>query len=109
MTRERKKWDRWELRLRLFSRWGYACSICGRPLAADSASAQLAHRIANTKANRKRYGVLVIDHEANLRPVCSLTCNDKANIGGRPVEAALLAAQIRGIIAQAAQSPSGAT
>ena len=108
MTRARKAFERQEQRRRVFARWGYSCAVCGKPIS-EVEWPQLAHRIANTKPNRKRYGAPVIDHEANLRPVCSLACNDASNIGGRPVEAALLAAQIRGIIAQAAQSPSGST
>jgi len=101
--------DREDQRRRVFARGGYCCAICGKPLCHHDTQPQLAHRIANTKANRKRYGSDVIDDDRNLWPVCSLRCNDACNIGGRPVEAALLSAQIQGMIAQSAQSPSGAT
>ncbi len=84
-----------EKRLKVFARWGYRCATCGCPLGDYRTNAQLAHRIANTIANRHHYGAEVIDHEENLRPVCSLACNDAQNIGGRPQEAEHLAKRIR--------------
>lgn len=56
---------------------GY-CEACGRPLA--DGQRQGAHRIGNTKANRKKYGWLVVDHRLNVGYACSLACNGKLDI-----------------------------
>ncbi len=53
---------------------------CGKP------SSQLAHRIPQTKRNKKHYGEAVIHHELNLVPVCCLECNDAQSISNHPVE-----------------------
>ena len=42
---------------------------------------QGAHRIANTKPNRAKWGNFVIDHPLNIAIVCSLKCNQVCNIG----------------------------
>lgn len=73
---------------------GGRCAICGKPL--NTANAQGAHRIANTQANRRKWGALVIDHPLNVAMVCSLKCNDACNIGYRPYEALRLAFTILG-------------
>ena len=44
---------------------------------------QMAHRIANTKVNREKYGSRIIDHNFNLVPVCDLQENSRVNIGNR--------------------------
>lgn len=61
---------------------GYFCEVCGKNL--TYANMQGAHRIANTKANRKKWGDFVINHPLNIAIVCSLPCNDKCNIGNNP-------------------------
>lgn len=69
---------------------GFACIKCGAP------AIFLAHRIAKTKANLRKYGQEVIHHRYNLLPVCSNSgCNSAQNLGNRPMEADKLAAQIR--------------
>jgi hypothetical protein len=65
----------------------WSCQKCGRP------ATQMAHRIANTKTNRKIYGNK-IDHNENLVSVCSLDCNSTYNIGNNPVKSAKLIAII---------------
>ncbi|WP_449190085.1 hypothetical protein [Treponema lecithinolyticum] len=70
------------------------CAVCGKSL--NTANAQGAHRIANTQANRKKWGSLIIDHPLNVAMVCSLKCNDACNIGYRPYEALRLAFTILG-------------
>lgn len=70
------------------------CAVCGKPL--NTANAQAAHRIANTQANRRKWGAFVIDHPLNVAMVCSLKCNDACNIGYRPYEALRLAFTILG-------------
>lgn len=68
------------------------CEVCGKELV----EMQGAHRIANTKTNRERYGSFVIDHVKNIAIVCSLKCNDACNIGNRPGEVMKLIASIYG-------------
>lgn len=58
---------------------GGFCEICGKTLTAGTW--QGAHRIANTKMNRQKFGSLVIDHPYNIAIVCSLKCNQVCNIG----------------------------
>lgn len=61
---------------------GGVCEVCGKPL--TDSTWQGAHRIANTKANRAKFGDLVMDHQLNIAIVCSLKCNDSCNIGYNP-------------------------
>jgi hypothetical protein len=70
---------------------GGVCAVCGKPL---FESAQGAHRIANTKSNRDKYGSLVIDDPKNIKIVCCLKCNDACNIGNDPVACLKLAVEI---------------
>ena len=57
---------------------GGLCEVCGRPL--NDGQPQGAHRIGNTKANREKYGALVIDHPLNIGYTCSLRCNAALDI-----------------------------
>ena len=68
------------------------CEVCDKELTYNTW--QGAHRIANTKANRKKYGDLVIDHPLNIKIVCSLKCNDKCNIGYNKIECLKLVKEI---------------
>lgn len=61
---------------------GGVCEVCGKPL--TSSSWQGAHRIANTKPNRAKWGNWIIDHPMNIAIVCSLACNQSCNIGFNP-------------------------
>lgn len=72
------------------NRQGGYCSVCG----AYMQNPQFAHRIANTKANRAKFGSLVIDSPLNGELVCSLRCNDAMNIGNKPIECLRLAERI---------------
>lgn len=56
-----------------------SCFVCGKPL--NSGQSQYAHKIANTKPNRAKYGSFIIDHTLNGEMVCSLSCNQAVNIG----------------------------
>ena len=58
---------------------GGICEVCGKALTASTW--QGAHRIANTKPNRAKWGNFVIDHPLNIAIVCSLACNHVCNIG----------------------------
>lgn len=63
---------------------GGVCEVCGASL--TTSNWQGAHRIANTKANRTKWGSFVIDHPLNIAIVCSLACNHICNIGYNPGE-----------------------
>ena len=74
------------------SRSCYVCAVCGKPI--NSGAPQYAHKIANTKANRAKYGSFFIDHTLNGEYVCSLGCNQKMNIGQNPGKCLALLADI---------------
>lgn len=63
---------------------GGVCEVCGKQL--TNSTWQGAHRIANTKPNRAKWGDFVIDHPENIAIVCSLKCNHVCNIGYNPGE-----------------------
>lgn len=90
---ERKSFNINEMREEIFHRDNYTC-ICGKSIY-QYGTPQLAHLIARTKANIKKYGACVIHHKKNLRSVCSLKHNDKCNIGNQPARANELADEIR--------------
>lgn len=84
--------DAYEERVYIYNRDRGECQFCGEPVA--FAKFQLAHRIANTKTNRKRWGAAVVDSPLNQCVTHPGRCNDGMNIGQRPVECAELAARI---------------
>ncbi len=71
---------------------GGVCEVCGKPL--TNSTWQGAHRIANTKTNRAKWGNFVIDHPLNIAIVCSLACNHVCNIGYNQGECLKLVQQI---------------
>lgn len=86
-------------RERIFEAQAGRCATCGR-IHRDSSTMQLAHKVADTKANRKRWGKANIDHDWNKAMVCSemlggVSCNDAQNMAGRPVSADRLMAAIQ--------------
>jgi hypothetical protein len=91
----RKKLDMQEQRLNIFIRDHWLCRVCGKPIVGNDNLPQLAHRIAQTKANLRKYGADVIHHPLNMMSVCSLRCNSACNIGNRPGEVAELINQIK--------------
>lgn len=68
------------------------CAKCGKPIL--QGQMQYAHKIANTKPNRNKYGSFVIDHPLNGAYVCSLECNHVMNIGYNKGEILKLLADI---------------
>lgn len=70
-----------EQRRQALTRSAGKCAICFQTLGSQR---QFAHKIANTKSNREKYGAFFIDHFLNGGYVCSLKCNDKMNIGNNP-------------------------
>lgn len=86
----RAYFDAVEAKKRILSRDGYRCQHCGRP------ARYLAHRIAQTKANIRKYGQEIIHHPDNLVSVCeNPACNDWFNIGFKSAMADDLAEKIR--------------
>ena len=75
--------EKWQRQLALATSGG-VCEVCGKTLTASTW--QGAHRIANTKPNRAKWGDFVIDHPENIAIVCSLACNHVCNIGYNPGE-----------------------
>ena len=71
---------------------GGVCEVCGKTLTASTW--QGAHRIANTKPNRAKWGDFIIDHPLNIAIVCSLKCNHVCNIGYNPGECLRLVKRI---------------
>lgn len=68
--------ETWQRKLALAKSGGF-CEVCGKLLLHP----QGAHRIANTKPNRTKWGSWIIDHPLNIAMVCSLACNQTCNIG----------------------------
>lgn len=71
---------------------GGVCAVCGKPL--NYGAPQYAHKIANTKTNRAKYGSFVIDNVLNGAYVCSLGCNQSMNIAFNKGEVLKLIADI---------------
>ena len=80
-------WER-DINHYVFDRDGYQCQRCGER------ATEVAHRIANTKVNNKKYGIKVIAHAFNKRASCP-KCNSSFNIGNRPMEVGPLVEMIR--------------
>lgn len=59
------------------------CPVCGGHIDRYG-TRQFAHKIADTVANRRKWGWMIIDHPLNGQYVCSLKCNDACNIGFNP-------------------------
>ena len=94
---ERQSLEASEQREQIFRDADYRCEVCGKSIYTYG-TPQLAHRIAQTKANIKRYNLAVIHNRLNLAPVCSLKCNDKCNIGNRPEQVKELVEKINAVL-----------
>ena len=82
----------YEERLAIYSRDGGRCQSCGEMV--DINAFQVAHKIANTKANRKRFGSHIIDHRLNKATTHAGQCNSAMNIGNNPGKCAELIRRI---------------
>lgn len=83
----------------LYERQGGKCEHCGRWYSHHSSMA-LAHRLSDSKPNRRKYGVGVVDHWRNKALVCREThlgvdCNSAMLVDGKPATAAALVREIR--------------
>lgn len=73
---ERKRFDINNQKQIILERDNFMCQNCGRP------AVYLAHRIAQTGFNIKKYGEDIIHNRLNLVSVCDdPRCNDVYNIG----------------------------
>ena len=90
----RQKLEAEEKRQEIFARDGYLCQECAKSIYVYN-TPQLAHRIAQTKGNKAKYGLEVIHHPLNLVSVCSLRCNDAQNIGFNPEACRALVEEIK--------------
>lgn len=90
---DRGWYDLYEERIRIYVRDHGICQACGEPV--DINIFQVAHKIANTLSNRKRFGDEVIDHPLNKATTHPGRCNDKMNCGFRPDECAEIVEAIR--------------
>lgn len=86
---ERQRFAKYEQRIEVYTRDYGRCQSCGELVPFDAF--ETAHRIADTKANRKRWGAAVVDHTMNLATTHRGRCNDAQNIGYNPVQSATLA------------------
>lgn len=86
---ERIAWQ--DIRKQVFDRALWQCEYpgCSRP------ATEIAHRIANTKANAKAYGKEVLSHSANLAASCRMH-NDYFNCGNRPDAVRAILEKIQG-------------
>ena len=57
------------------------CEVCGEPLRCHTC--QLAHRVAKSKMNLKKYGKEFIHSDTNTALVCSLKCNSAVLVRGK--------------------------
>jgi len=79
-------------RAAIYARDGGRCRACGDPVAFDAF--EVAHRIADTICNARRFGRDAIDHPLNKATTHPGRCNSRMNIGTNPVECAKLVAEI---------------
>ena len=85
---ERKHLEVWEERLAIYNRDGGICQYCGKHV--DINAFQVAHRIANVKWARKKYGGEVIDSALNKATTHAGVCNDLIQVTNNPIERELL-------------------
>jgi len=69
----------------IFERDDWTCQCCGAYVGLPGKQAQIAHKIPNTIAMRRKYGSDVVNDEENVMLVCSLDCNNRVQIGNNPV------------------------
>jgi hypothetical protein len=97
---ERQHFEASEERLELWREQSGKCATCGR-IHRNPESMEVAHKIANTRANRGEYGTDVVGDRMNKAAVCrggmyrGRSCNDAQNVGNQPGTARALAAMIR--------------
>ena len=83
--------EKWQRQVQLTKSSG-VCEVCGKTL--TPSTWQGAHRIANTQANRIKWGSWIIDAPENIAIVCSLKCNQECNVGYTPAECLAIAEKV---------------
>jgi hypothetical protein len=81
----REKIEAEEKKQKIYVQRSGVCEVCGKLI--KHSEAQLAHRIAKSKPNLRKYGEDVLSHPKNLALTCSDKfgrCNDSCNIGNNP-------------------------
>jgi len=81
---ERKRLVIYEERLAIHARDMGICQACRQHVGLNEF--EIAHRIANTVANRKHWGDAIIDHPLNKATTHAGKCNDKMNCGFNPAK-----------------------
>ena len=74
--------DREDERVAIYARDRGRCQTCGEPVAWGDF--ELAHGIAATKCNYRKYGAEIVDHALNKHLTHRGRCNDAQNIAGDP-------------------------
>ena len=87
--------DRFDERLYIYHLYHGICQGCGEPLAFDET--ELAHCIARSKMNIRKYGKNVVNSRENLRPTHRGRCNDLQNCGFNPAKCAIIVRQVQGL------------
>ena len=93
MSKERKRLEQYEERLCIYSRDHGISQACGEPVSINEF--EIAHKICQSIANRKRYGDEVIDHPLNKATTHPGRCNSAMNCGFRPDECRRIVEAIR--------------
>ena len=88
-----------EKRERLFALNNYVCPFTGKRVD------QLAHCIPKTKANLKKYGEEIINHDYNLIPVHGLEANAKCLVENNAFKKAVLIGMIKNAIYEGVTKP----
>lgn len=86
---QRQRFEIGEQRSEIYTRDYGRCQSCGELV--PFGDFEVAHRIADTKANRKRWGATVVDHIMNKATTHRGACNSAQNIGYNPVQSTALA------------------
>lgn len=99
MTQERRNLHLAEQRIRLWRYQKGRCATCGQ-IHTSPESMELAHKVAETKANIKAWGFDAIDDDENKAMVCrekraGFDCNSAQNIGNKPASSRHLMERIR--------------
>jgi hypothetical protein len=90
---ERQRLKLHEERIWMYNRDKGICQWCGQPL--EFGNFEVAHRIANTVSNRKRYGADVVNSVHNKACTHRGRCNDGVNCGYKPDKCAEIVEMVK--------------
>jgi hypothetical protein len=95
VSRERHRIEVYEERLAIHARDRGICQTCGEPVSVNHF--EVAHKIANSVANRKRYGDEVVDSPVNKATTHRGRCNSGQNCGNNPMKCAEIVRAVEAI------------